>query len=81
MFAFALAFPALLLLLALVMQRIEQPLRDERVGDRVVDALGNGHADDVERLVTTDAAHPVERYWRRQQRLARLRSRRRTRDE
>jgi hypothetical protein len=73
MFAFALFVPPVLLVLALIMQRVEQPLQDRAVGDRVVEVLRQGHADEVERLVVTHASTPVQRYWRRQQLLARLR--------
>jgi len=73
MFAFALFVPVLLLVLALIMQRVEQPLRDRAVGDRVVEVLGHGHADEVEDLVVRHASPSVERYWRRQQLVARLR--------
>jgi hypothetical protein len=71
-----LLFPVGLLLLVLAMERVERPLRDEKVGERVVEFLVSAPADDVERLVSRDAAQAVERYWRRRGLAARLRPRR-----
>jgi hypothetical protein len=73
MFLAALVFPFLLLALALVMEHVERPLRDRAVGDRVVEVLGHGHAVDVEHLVVTHTGPVVDRYWRRRNRLTRLR--------
>ncbi|HEU5033565.1 MAG TPA: hypothetical protein VFT62_02280 [Mycobacteriales bacterium] len=61
----ALAFPAVLLVLMLTMERVEAPLRDEALGERVAQALDDVRADDVESLVSEDLAPAVDRYWRR----------------
>jgi hypothetical protein len=58
-------FPLLLLGLMLSMERVERPLRDEAVGERVVALLASAHAEEVESLVSATAAGAVDRHWRR----------------
>ncbi len=65
-------FPLLLLGLMLSMERVERPLRDESVGERVVAALENARADEVETLVSASAAGAVERHGRRLRRRGSL---------
>jgi hypothetical protein len=60
-----LAFPALLLVLMLMMERVEAPLRDEALGERVARVLDDARADEVESLVSEDLGPAVDRYWRR----------------
>lgn len=65
-------FPLLLLGLMLSMDRVERPLRDEAVGERVVALLSERRAEEVESLVSTTAARAVDRHWRRMRRQPRL---------
>jgi len=66
----ALAFPAVLLGLALAMERVEAPLRDEAIGDQVAHFLQTARPDEVERFVRDGLAHSLARYWRRSRSLA-----------
>lgn len=66
-----LLFPLLLMAVTLLMQRVEQPLRDETLGDRVVDALQATGGDDVEKLVAGMTKEPVRRYWQQRARWSR----------
>ncbi len=61
-------FPFSLLALMLGMERVEQPLRADAIGDQVSAALHNARPDEVEHLVSERAAPPVERHWRRARR-------------
>jgi hypothetical protein len=69
-------FPLILLALMLSMERVERPLRDEAVVDRVEPVLASGRPDEVETIVSTGAAVAVDRYWRRVRRRGRLFARR-----
>jgi hypothetical protein len=62
---FVLLVPPMLLVLMLSMERVERPLRDETIGERVIAALDQARVEEVETLVSSNTAVPVERYWRR----------------
>lgn len=62
---FTLLFPALLLCGALVMERVERPLRHEALGERVVQFLETARPEEVETYVSEGLAPALERYWRR----------------
>jgi hypothetical protein len=68
----ALAFPGVLLLLLLAMERVEAPLRVETVGERLVHFLDSARADEVETYVSEDLRRALDRYWRRRSRRARV---------
>jgi hypothetical protein len=61
----ALFFPGVLLGLMLAMERVEAPLRDEAVGDQLVDFLASARPDEVETFVSQGLAGTIDRYWRR----------------
>jgi hypothetical protein len=65
MIVLSLMFPAVLLGLLLVMEHIECPLRDEAVGDTLVNFLDNAQPDEVETFVSQGLARALDRYWRR----------------
>ncbi|HWB66168.1 MAG TPA: hypothetical protein VG708_05000 [Mycobacteriales bacterium] len=69
-----LLFPLLLMAVTLLMQRVEQPLRDESLGDRVVDVLRAGGDDDVEQLVAGLTKEPLRRYWQQREWWSRMTS-------
>lgn len=71
-----LAFPGVLLVLLLAMEKVEMPLRDEAIGDHVVHVLEQERADEVERFVRDGLAPAVDRYWRRSSWRRRLQARR-----
>lgn len=71
-----LAFPLVLLALALGMERVERPLRDEAVGDQLDEFLEAARPDEVETFVSRGFAPALERYWRRRTRRGRLLPRR-----
>ena len=66
-----LAFPLALMLLMLVMERVEQPLRRASVGEQLEAFFDSAGPEDVEVFVSEGAAPALERYWRRR-RLGRL---------
>jgi hypothetical protein len=68
----ALLFPGVLLVLLLAMERVELPLRDEAVGDQLIQFLDSATATDVEVLVSEGLAPAMNRYWRRRSLRARL---------
>ena len=72
----ALAFPGVLLALLIAMERVEAPLRDEAVGDQVVDFLDSARPDEVETFVSQGFADSLDRYWKRRNKRARLSTRR-----
>ncbi|MEP7054655.1 MAG: hypothetical protein ABI912_05345 [Actinomycetota bacterium] len=65
MIALALLFPFLLLLLMLLMERVEGPLRRDEVGSQLETFLETAQADEVETFVTEGFAPALDRYWRR----------------
>jgi hypothetical protein len=72
----ALFFPGVLLGLMLAMERVEAPLRDEAVGDQLVDFLDSARPDEVETFVSQGLADALDRYWRRRGLRNRLLARR-----
>src|SRR3954464_10662195 len=68
----ALGFPGVLLALMLAMERVEAPLRDEAVGDQLVDFLDSARPDEVETFVSQGLANALNRYWRRRGLRSRL---------
>jgi hypothetical protein len=71
-----LVFPGVLLALMLAMERVEVPLRDEAVGERVTAFLEQARPDEVETFVSQGLAPALDRYWRRRALRARLLARR-----
>jgi hypothetical protein len=71
-----LAFPGVLLALLLAMERVEAPLRQESVGDHLVQFLDSARPDEVETFVSQGLATALDRYWRRRSLRNRLLSRR-----
>lgn len=69
----SLAFPGVLLLLMLAMERVESPLRDESIGEQLVDFLDSARPEEVETLVSQGLASALDRYWRRRSLRNRLR--------
>jgi hypothetical protein len=65
-FGLALAAPLGLLVLLLVMERVERPLRRDAVGEQLVDFLDRARPDEVETYVSEGFAPALDRYWRRQ---------------
>ena len=74
-YALALAAPLVLLALLLVMERVEQPLRRDAVGERLVDFLDSARPEEVETFVSEGFAPALERYWSRRRATAVRRSR------
>ena len=72
----ALGFPGVLLVLMLAMERVEAPLRDEAVGDHLVDFLESARPEEVERFVSQGLASALDRYWSRRSWRNRLAARR-----
>ena len=69
--AVGLLLPALLLLLMLMMERVERPLRGDDVSEQLESFLDSARPDEVETYVSEGFAPALERYWRRR-RLTRL---------
>jgi len=67
----ALCFPVLLMLLLLLMERVEHPLRVDQIGNELEGFLDSARPDEVETYVSEGYAPALERYWRRR-RLTRL---------
>ena len=67
-----LAFPGVLLGLMMTMEAVEAPLRDEAIGDHLVDFLNSARAEEVETLVSQGLAPALDRYWRRRSLRSRL---------
>jgi hypothetical protein len=72
----ALAFPGVLLLLLLAMDRVEAPLRVESVGDQLVNFLDSARPDEVETFVSQGLGHALDRYWKGRSLRRRLQARR-----
>jgi hypothetical protein len=72
----ALAFPGVLLLLLLAMERVEAPLRVEAVGEQLVNFLDTARPDEVETFVSQGLGEALDRYWRRRSLRSRLLARR-----
>ena len=71
-----LAFPGVLLVLMLAMERVEAPLRDEAVGEDLRAFLEDARPDEVETFVSQGLAKALDRYWRRRALRSRLLTRR-----
>ncbi len=65
--------PLALMGLLLTMDRLEQPLRVDKVGADLVEFLDSARPDEVETFVSQGYAPALERYWKRQRVLAVLR--------
>ena len=63
--AVALSVPVLLLLLALAMERVEQPLRHRSIGQTVDAFLDTARPDEVEAYVREGLGPALDRFWRR----------------
>jgi hypothetical protein len=66
-----LLMPVFLLVLMLMMERVERPLRRESVSEQLEAFFDSARPDEVETFVTEGYAPALERYWRRR-RLSRL---------
>lgn len=73
---FALLFPGVLMLLLLLMDRVEAPLRVESVADQLVEFLESARPDEVETFVSQGLGEALDRYWNRRGLRARLLARR-----
>jgi hypothetical protein len=60
-----LAVPLALLALMLAMDRIEQPLRREALGEQLAEFLETARPDEVETYVQRGFAPALDRYWSR----------------
>jgi hypothetical protein len=78
MILLALAFPGVLLALMVAMESVERPLRDESIGDQLIDFLDRARPDEVETFVSQGLSTALDRYWRRRALRSRLRTRRLT---
>jgi hypothetical protein len=61
-----LLLPMGLMLLMVLMERVEAPLRRESVSEQLVTFLDTALADEVETFVTEGYGPALERYWKRQ---------------
>lgn len=64
--ALGLLLPLGLLVLMVLMDRVEAPLRRESVSDQLEAFLDTARPDEVETFVTEGYAPALERYWKRQ---------------
>ncbi|HVE75024.1 MAG TPA: hypothetical protein VNA30_08095 [Mycobacteriales bacterium] len=64
----ALLLPFGLLMLMLVMERVEGPLRDDATSDQLESFLAGARPEEVETFVSEGFAPALERYWRRRRR-------------
>ena len=71
-----LAFPGVLLVLMLAMERVEAPLREEAVGEHLATFLDQARPDEVETFVREGLAQALDRYWRRRELRSKLLTRR-----
>jgi hypothetical protein len=60
-----LLFPGVLLGLMLAMERVEEPLRQEAVGEQLSDFFESARPDEVETFVSQGLARAMDRYWSR----------------
>lgn len=72
MLLLALAFPGVLLGLMVLMERVERPLRDESIGEQLMDFLDSARPDEVETFVSQGLSTALDRYWRRRSLRSRL---------
>ena len=73
---FALAFPGVLMLLLVAMDRVEAPLRVESVADQLVEFFDSARPDEVETFVSQGLGEALDRYWNRRSLRARVLARR-----
>lgn len=60
-----LLFPGVLLGLMLAMERVEEPLRHEAVGEQLTDFFESARPDEVETFVSQGLATALDKYWSR----------------
>lgn len=72
MMLLAVAFPFLLMLLMLLMERVEGPLQRDAIGSQLETFLDSARAEEVETYVTEGFAPALDSYWRRRQHVGRL---------
>ena len=60
-----LLLPVMLLVLMLMMERVERPLRVDSVSEQLESFLDSARPDEVETYVSEGYAPALERYWRR----------------
>ena len=68
----AVAVPFLLMGLMLAMERVEQPLRVDQIGDDLVHFFETARPDEVETFVREGYGPALTRYWRRRRITSRL---------
>jgi hypothetical protein len=68
----AVAVPFLLMGLMLAMERVEQPLRVDQIGDDLVHFFETARPDEVETFVREGYGPALTRYWRRRRIASRL---------
>ena len=61
----ALLLPVLLLVLMLMMERVERPLRIDSISEQLESFLDSARPEEVETYVSEGFAPALERYWRR----------------
>jgi hypothetical protein len=72
MVVIALAFPFLLMLLMVFMERVELPLRNVEIEGQLETFLDTARAEEVETYVSEGFGPALERYWRRRRHLDRI---------
>lgn len=65
-----LLFPLVLMLLLLVMERVERPLRVDEVSLQLESFFRDARPDELEAFVSDGYASALDRYWRRRGRTA-----------
>ncbi len=65
LFVVAMLLPVLLLVLMLMMERVERPLRVDSVSEQLESFLDSARPEEVETYVSEGFAPALERYWRR----------------
>jgi len=68
----AVAVPFLLMGLMLAMERVEQPLRVDQIGDDLIHFFETARPDEVETFVREGYGPALTRYWRRRRIASRL---------
>jgi hypothetical protein len=68
----AVVVPFLLMGLMLTMERVEQPLRVDQIGDDLVHFFETARPDEVETFVREGYGPALTRYWRRRRIASRL---------
>ena len=65
LFVVAMLLPVLLLVLMLMMERVERPLRIDSVAEQLESFLDSARPEEVETYVSEGFAPALDRYWRR----------------